>query len=113
LLSQTLWWFGLSRDEQYTRAKLERRHCRWMAKSDRQWEDELGLGRSCVHRALYYLVMERKFLVRGRWVVDRRRDRNQSTTHVRPNVSVLEKVLLATRTLDKAIDFASRRLAKS
>ncbi|PQO38883.1 hypothetical protein C5Y96_03150 [Blastopirellula marina] len=114
VLSQVLWWFSdrVTRDaiSLGPRACIKRHRHLWIAKSSRQLNQEIGLPESTVRTSLNYLIGERQLLTFDKWIYDRKRDRSQPMTHLRPNVPVLEQLLSNSDIHDELLDMEMTRL---
>jgi len=93
VLSQCLFWFGLDK-EGVPRPRIIREGVLWVYKSHRAWERELGIPAVTVRRILQRLE-NRGFIRLDSWVINKRKNKNQATTHFRPNVNGLDQSIKA------------------
>jgi len=115
LLSQILFWFDDRKKKdgkrQGSRARIVREGHLWIAKSHRELHSETGIPERSIRDYVKYLSEDRGFLVKGKWVYDRKRDRNQKMLHLRRDPEKLNESLTSIEVDDAVSEMEKRRLS--
>lgn len=110
LMAQLLWWHGVRKskftDERLPRAPLLREGRRWVARSVRQWAEDLGYAHSSVHEWLTWLVETKKFFAHRNWTWRNWNSSPKGIDHYSPEPDAIYEAVKAARPQAKELRLA-------